>query len=385
METASRLAQEHHLGRLLDEYRSSVFVQVLGVVGSALGLALALFLGCSRLAKAGWLPGWLEALFPLVLVGLAVYVVVGIGFFTLSTRWRTCVFAFERGLVSVEDSAAKVCRWDEVEEVTYSSEDTGVGREKVKTYTLHLSGGGVVVLSALKRFRQLTATVREKTLGRLLQTAVTTFQAGQPVLFGPAVSVDQEKLSVGETDVPWSDVLDISPSDKYGMILITRRGAWRKLSAGHLSDIPNYFVLVALVKEILKARSPARRDDEPERGGGDLLLAPGDGPIAQERPTPPPTLAQRWGAWTGLFWAVWLIAVDVAILHVCVYVWLGLDSTRLWAVLLRFPTMPLALLIAGLALVPAVVCTPVWFALELFGLSTPLRESSPPEETAVRA
>ncbi len=87
-------------------------------------------------------------------------------------------------------------------------------------------------------------------------------------------------------------------------------------------------------------------------------------------PAKPPNATPRHlglGDWTLRAWTVFLIAVDMAILHLWVCAWFGLDYSRL----LWFPTMMLAVTVAGLALAVAGPCSVACCAKEMWSSGRP--------------
>ena len=190
-------------------------------------------------------------------------------------------------------------------------------------------------------------------------------------LFGYAVNLwgfmQQQDVSWIEVVVDGIGLAAFYAAVTFAFAWVTRQGFAHMEQAGHWVSA----VSVAGPPETTRgARSPT--------AGQWVSASPVAGPLpdaglaARLRASPPPTLAQRWGGWRGTLWAVCLLATDAAILHFCVYVWLGLDYSRI----LWFPTMALAVLVAALAFILAALCTPVCFVLELWGSPDP-----PPGET----
>ena len=94
----------------------------------------------------------------------------------------------------------------------------------------------------------------------------------------------------------------------------------------------------------------------PSVAPNDGLTTPLDEQASPKKTTRPVAFDDR----TAWCWGVFLVAADISILHLCVCVWFGLDYSRL----LWFPTMTLAVVIAGLAFAVASVCSVVCFATD---------------------
>jgi hypothetical protein len=177
----------------------------------------------------------------------------------VSFKWPTFVAVFDNGLVSLKPTGTDVCRWEEIREVKYSS--MWIAKEWLcptspPTCTLTLQDERQTVVPLWLRFHPLAQTIRDKTSDRLLRAALTSYQAGQSVVFGPYVRVDRSGLTIGNTTVPWPEVKEVNLSDKDGKISVARIGGWVNLSAGHISGIPNYFVMLALVQQIRASTVP---------------------------------------------------------------------------------------------------------------------------------
>jgi hypothetical protein len=103
----------------------------------------------------------------------------------------------------------------------------------------------------------VTTAVTIEQLGRMLESGVTrdqfpraidSFNAGQPVSFGP-LTVDRTGISVAGQLARWSEIQSVRTQN--GSVRIRKadkRLAWKSLP---VSVIPNYFVFDALVHAIL--------------------------------------------------------------------------------------------------------------------------------------
>src|SRR4051794_27057764 len=95
---------------------------------------------------------------------------VGVGYFLISRTWRTAVFVFDNGLVRVGEGKVDTCRWDEIQNIHYTSEEKG-GLFKSRSYTLQLADGRLLIIADVANFEKLAATVRQKTQNRLVNQA----------------------------------------------------------------------------------------------------------------------------------------------------------------------------------------------------------------------
>jgi hypothetical protein len=265
LETASHLAHEYQLGELKAQYRSSIFLRVSIVIGSAIGFLLACGGVVSTLSKLKDLASWIEKRFQLILIlmgaaillGVAAYVIGGLVFFVFTKRWRTFVFVFAKGLVCVKPSFSRAFRWEAIYLVWESTEI--VGGETRHCYRIQDSDGRQITFSGLRRIGKLADTIWDNIYDRLWHTAMTAFKAGQPIHFGQSIRLDHASLTIGQTTLPWSEIKDVRLQDKTGKIFVVRKHSWFKVCAGHISEIPNYLVLIGLVQEILTLRESLPR------------------------------------------------------------------------------------------------------------------------------
>jgi hypothetical protein len=256
---ASRSAREHRLGGVIAEYRFGLFdrLLVIGVLGVVIALFFLLIYYLPITQEKG---RWVErksspgSPLPFLLTALAVWAVVGTGFFLFSFRWPTLVLVFDEGMVCCQSARTAVYRWDEIREVQYSS--AWIAKEWLyptspPSYTIRLHDGRQAVLPNWLRFRPLAGIIQSRTLDRLLKAALDDYDRGLSVRFGEFVSMDRAGLTIGKSTVPWPEVKEIKQSDKDGKIAVVCKGRWLNLSAGHFSRVPNHYVMLALVKQIL--------------------------------------------------------------------------------------------------------------------------------------
>jgi len=159
---------------------------------------------------------------------------------------RECsVYVFDQGLVYVTCGHSEACRWDEVIEVFYK---ITYGRP-CRAYHLRLAGGQKLVIPQITNFRSLSSTLRDKTQNRLLDLAKVELRAGQPVRFGSAVTLYHKGIAIGGRKIPWSHISEIHPPDSVANILLTLKGSLTQTLVGHINDVPNYFVFMALASQ----------------------------------------------------------------------------------------------------------------------------------------
>jgi hypothetical protein len=77
---------------------------------------------------------------------------------------------------------------------------------------------------------------------------------GSRVAFGP-LSVGPGGITAGDQSLPWSEIDDVQI--RKGMMSVKKAGKWLAWKRAQVSQIPNYFILDALVRAALAQRPPA--------------------------------------------------------------------------------------------------------------------------------
>ena len=109
----------------------------------------------------------------------------------------------------------------------------------------------------MRRLEELASTVRQNTCPSLLRATLLDYQAGRPVHFGPAVRVDGSGLTVGTRLLPWPQLGNLLPPYPGGNLIVVHRNGRDRLLAGNVAQVPNYFVLHALVRHVLSSGQAA--------------------------------------------------------------------------------------------------------------------------------
>ena len=82
----------------------------------------------------------------------------------------------------------------------------------------------------------------------LLPLAFDRYMEGKSLTFGP-LSVDVEGLTHGKSFLPWGEVNEVKLA--MGMFTVTQKGKWLSWCKIGVASLPNLFVLLALVDNIV--------------------------------------------------------------------------------------------------------------------------------------
>jgi hypothetical protein len=103
---------------------------------------------------------------------------------------------------------------------------------------------------------QLGRIFRARVTSVLLPKAISRFNAGQSISFGP-LTVGPAGITAGDESVTWAEVQDVQT--RSGFVNVKKAGQWRAWSKVVVAQIPNYFVFNALVRAVLAQRVASRR------------------------------------------------------------------------------------------------------------------------------
>jgi hypothetical protein len=103
---------------------------------------------------------------------------------------------------------------------------------------------------------QLGRIFRARVTSVLLPKAISRFNAGQSMSFGP-LTVGPAGITAGDESVTWAEVQDVQT--RSGFVNVKKAGQWRAWSKVVVAQIPNYFVFNALVRAVLAQRVASRR------------------------------------------------------------------------------------------------------------------------------
>jgi hypothetical protein len=191
----------------------------------------------------------------LVLVGL---LLVGGGIYYLLygviyKNWG--VYVYERGFVHKKgNQAAQPFRWDQIEAVWYQV--TRHYRNGIYTGTTHnyrvrrVDGYEIVLNDRFTNVAALGDTVSNQVTATKMPQVIGAYNAGQVITFGP-LSVSRQGIQNSSGNLlPWPEIKDVSIQNGY--VAVSKAGKWLRWSSQPVKNIPNVFLFIALIRQILK-------------------------------------------------------------------------------------------------------------------------------------
>ncbi len=249
-------AAARRLGPLQAVYRANK-AHYLGnmIVYGLLALAGLAIIVVGIVVAARTRAGVFAALFCLLMMGALGAVVIALAvhlFRRLLDTLRQLVLVFPEGMAHVCRGTAAVYRWDEArslwQHITnhyYNGAYTGT----THVYTLATADGRRVVFKDfLKNVEQLGNTIANEITRRRLPEAIDDFNAGRLVKFGK-LAVSQAGLTYGQSLLPWEEVDAVRIAE--GWVSVGKKGKWFNWCKIPAAGVPNLFVFLALVDEIV--------------------------------------------------------------------------------------------------------------------------------------
>jgi hypothetical protein len=167
--------------------------------------------------------------------------------------WHLQVMVFAEGLLWVESNRVTMVPWDRLTKVWREIGRRYIGNVPSKNatykYTIERRDGLRLVLDGvLDRIQALGATIEDEVTKRLLPQALQSYKAGERVSFGPFTVRDVGLMHRNQM-LEWDHIARVECS-RGSMRIIEKDSslAWATEAA---ADIPNFFVLDALLQEIV--------------------------------------------------------------------------------------------------------------------------------------
>lgn len=188
----------------------------------------------------------------IAIVGVIV-AVIGFLLAEMSFRYRqTRVLVFPDGFMQIQANKTNTVRWRDVTEVWQAVTRryvNGVYTGTTHVYTLRTADGQKIVFgNSIKKVEQLGTLVQQQVNQLRFPGAVSAYNAGQVVNFGP-LAVSQMGLTKGNQTVPWNEIQGVQVQKGY--IKVKKQGKWLNFANVRVSAVPNVFVFLALVDRIV--------------------------------------------------------------------------------------------------------------------------------------
>ena len=233
------------MGRLIKKYEGR----------SAVGPLLIFILGMGMVMASVWafmgqsLPNYLRAF---VVAGV-LFALVGIDGVVKALR-EYSITLYEGGFEYSTITENRLVRWNEVVSVWQKILTRGANGPITQTiYTLLLKDKKKLVLDN-ERFKDMLGlgkTIQHEVTRCLMPQYVQTLNSGGTAQFGK-LAITNQTISNGKESIPWSQVKEVRVRN--GVIAIWKEDKWLIWSSILAADIPNMFVLLSLVDQIVGVR-----------------------------------------------------------------------------------------------------------------------------------
>ncbi len=177
----------------------------------------------------------------------------------LGTNFNVKAYVFTEGLIRAQGSKMDVMRWEHVEAV-WEKIVKHRYRGLITIYTSYnyivRRGDGTQFKfgSALKKTKQLGVVIQQEVTRRQLPKAITVYESGSPVNFGP-LCVSLQGISKNGLLVPWNQVEQVNV--RRGWVIVPKQGSLLAASRTRCSLVPNLEVFLQLVEHARRRASVA--------------------------------------------------------------------------------------------------------------------------------
>ncbi len=247
---AYALAQTYQVGTPVTEYKNNTATKtVLGITLSILGGLFMLF-GLLALFVGR---GSFFANLALILTGLSL-LIYGISQIRTARRNRGAqLYLCSDGVMRIQGGQVQAIRWDQMTSIQRTFTEFSVSGGKsylLKQYILLRPDGTQLVLdNSFGKFKECGAAIEQQVTTRFLSGALTAFQSGQLLTFGPiGVSTQGVSAQNGQKVLPWAELKQIQVRN--WELKVKKEGAFLDWEIIPISGMPNLCVLAALLNSI---------------------------------------------------------------------------------------------------------------------------------------
>ncbi|GEM_PF-3586153 len=186
-------------------------------------------------------------------MGLAFLACLGLGGWCLWSAWNDwnqAVAIFDRGIAVAQGEDVRQIPWEEVTAVWQAitrHHTYGIHTRTTYLYSIQLADDTIYKFD--DKYKDIEA------LGKAIQTNVTNtlypkyiaaLKAGSRLEFGP-LALDYNKLYAGKKELNWDEVKSVKIQGGY--VSIKKDKGWFRWTNVGVPQIPNFFILYALLKE----------------------------------------------------------------------------------------------------------------------------------------
>jgi hypothetical protein len=239
---AEEFGNPHDMGNIVRRFTGK------GVVGPTIGFIIGLgltILGIWALMQPNVDDyGYLRAA---LLVGGVVLLVSGIELsYALGNH---LVVLFDDGFIYSNTRKLVAAHWSDIQAVWQLHRK---GRGATIRYTVKIRGIEKLLVLTVDHFKEvddLGQTIQNKVSQVLLPKYIAALREGKRVKFGN-FAIDNQGISSGNKLVPWEKIQQVSIRN--GVVMIKQEGQWIAWPRVMVADIPNLFVFLTLVDQVVK-------------------------------------------------------------------------------------------------------------------------------------
>lgn len=224
---------------------------ITGVLLAGSGLAALLYGALSAIgAASAGLSGIVNAVLAPGIIFLVCLLLGGWCLFSAVKNWGAGVAVFDRGFAVAHGDDARQIPWEDVTAVWQSVTKhytNGIYTGTTHLYTVHLADDTQYKFdNKYKGVEALGKALQINVTNTLYPKYIAALKAGSRLEFGP-LALDLNKLYAGKKEINWDEVKSVKIQG--GFVQIKKEKGWFRWSTAGVPQIPNFFILYALLKE----------------------------------------------------------------------------------------------------------------------------------------
>jgi hypothetical protein len=188
-----------------------------------------------------------------ITMGLAFLVCLGLGGWCLYLAWHDwsqAVAVFDRGIAVAHGEDVREIPWEDVASVFQSITKHytyGIPTGTAYLYTVQLADDTKYKFdNKFKDIEALGKEIQTNVSNTLYPKYIAALKAGSRLEFGP-LALDYNKLYSGKKELNWDEVKSVKIQG--GFVSVKKDKGWLRWASAGVPQIPNFFILYALLKE----------------------------------------------------------------------------------------------------------------------------------------
>jgi len=173
---------------------------------------------------------------------------------------NTSIIRCKDGIALVKLTAIVAMRWEQIECIRDNV--MRISGEADHEYIVYDSTGRTITFNILfEGYEELYSITKQKVLQNLFPKVLGDYEAGKPIVFG-AITVSKMGITYGKKELSWDEYASINLNgDSITILHLQEPGRWSSVepwASIHLSQIPNVFLLTALVNSMQEKRTASQ-------------------------------------------------------------------------------------------------------------------------------